>query len=110
MKIGRFWRRSQIHTNAPDGRPIEVAAWGWSADDPAEAQRQAEERSQRSAKRIAAGEPFPNTYEGYEQASVGYSTCVFVEQFGNDRTVAIFRGLIEIHDRDTRSESSLPLA
>jgi hypothetical protein len=285
MKIARFWRRSKIHTNGPDGRPIEVAAWGWSADDPAEAQRQAEERSQRSAKRIAAGKPFPNTYEsygdrpareeilreiksedgetiamltrnrygavvlntadlmfididvpepppsgiidaikslfgnkpqnafvteqeriaaiaserpdytirlyrtfagfrcavvnkrikpgtpesdallsafgsdplyvrlcrnqesfrarltpkfwrcgyesprgrfpfrdeaekemyrnwerGYEQASGSYSTCVFVEQFGNDRTVADFRGLIELHDRDTRTESNLPLA
>ncbi len=65
MKIARFWRRSEIHTNGPDGRPIEVAAWGWSADDPAEAQRQADERSQRSAKRIIAGEPFPNTYDSY---------------------------------------------
>ncbi len=65
MKIARFWKRSRIHTNGPDGRPIEVGAWGWSADDPDEAQRQAEERSQRSAKRIIAGEPFPDTYDSY---------------------------------------------
>lgn len=285
MKIARFWKVSRIYVNRPDGRQMDVAAWGWSADDPAEAQRQAEERSQRSAKRIAAGEPFPDTYDSYgdrpareeilreikndegetiamltrnrygavvlntadlmfididvppapplgifdaikslfgnkpedsfvaahkriaavaasrpeytirmyrtfagfrcavvnkrikpgtpesdallsafgsdplyvrlcknqesfrarltpkfwrcgyesprgrfpfrdeaekemyrnwerayEQASHGYSTCVFVDQFGNDRTVADFKGLIELHDRDTRSESRLPLA
>lgn len=65
MKIARFWKVSRIYVNRPDGRQMDVAAWGWSADDPAEAQRQAEERSQRSAKRIIAGEPFPDTYDSY---------------------------------------------
>lgn len=284
MKIARFWKRSSINTTFPDGRPIEVMAWGWSADDPAEAQQRAEESSQRSAKRIVSGEPFPDSYgygdrpareeiireikneddetiamltrnrygavvlntadlmfididvapahpttiidaikslfgnrpedpivaahkriaavandrpqytirlyrtfagfrcavinkrikpgtaesdallsafgsdplyvrlcknqesfrarltpkfwrcgfrvppaqfpfnnetekEGYrswersyEQASSGFSTCLFVVQFGTDRTVADFRQLIDLHDRDTRSESSMPLA
>lgn len=65
MKIARFWKNSTLKTNHPDGRPIEVIAWGWSADDPAEAQHQADERSQRSAKRIISGGPFPDTYDTY---------------------------------------------
>lgn len=284
MKIARFWKRSSYNADLPDGRPIEVIAWGWSANDPVEAQQRAEESSQRSAKRIIAGEPFPDSYgygdrpareeiireikndEGetiamltrnrygavvlntadlmfidvdvapappmgiidaikslfgnrpedpivathkriaavangrpqytirlyrtfagfrcavvnkrikpgtaesdallsafgsdplyvrlcknqesfrarltpkcwrcgfrvppakfpfnnepekeryrewersYEQSSTAYSTCVFVDQFGNDRTLADFRELIDLHDRDTRCESQLPLA
>lgn len=285
MKIARYWKRAGVVVTGTDGRPKDAVAWGWSADDPAEAQRQAEERAQRSAKRIIAGEPFPDTYDsygdrpareeilreikndegetiamltrnrygavvlntadlmfididvppappmgiidaikslfgnkpedpfaethkriaavaagrpeytirmyrtfagfrcavinkrikpgtaesdallsafgadplysrlcknqesfrarltpkfwrcryeaprsrypfndeaekamyrnwesGYEQATVGYSTCIFVDQFGSDRAVGDFRNLIELHDRDTRSESNLPLA
>ena len=53
---------------------------------------------------------YRNWERGYEQASNPYSTCVFVDQFGSDRAIADFRGLIELHDRDTRAESNLPLA
>jgi hypothetical protein len=46
----------------PNGKPMAVTAWGWSADSANEAQKRAEESVQRSAARIAAGQGFPDSY------------------------------------------------
>lgn len=64
MKIARYWKRSVIKTTSSQGRPLEAVAWGWSSDDPAEAQSRADEAVQRSAQRIASGQSFPGSY-GY---------------------------------------------
>lgn len=64
MKIARYWKRAGLVVTGADGRPKDAVAWGWSVDDPAEAQSRAEEAAQRLAARIAAGGPFPDSY-GY---------------------------------------------
>ncbi|HMO81493.1 MAG TPA: hypothetical protein PKD24_11955 [Pyrinomonadaceae bacterium] len=64
MKIARYWKRADIRIDSKDGRPMDVVAWGWSADTPDEAQKKADEAVQRSARRIASGEGFPDSY-GY---------------------------------------------
>ncbi len=53
-----------MQSNLPNGKPITVTGWGWSADDPAEAQQRAEDAAQASTARIAAGQGFPGSY-GY---------------------------------------------
>lgn len=54
-----------MEVKRPDGKPVEVSSWGWSANDPAEAQQRSEESSQRLAARITAGQPFPDKYISY---------------------------------------------
>lgn len=62
MKIARHWKRAEMQVQMPGGNPMVVTAWGWSADNIAEAQQRAEEAVQRSAARIAAGQGFPDSY------------------------------------------------
>jgi hypothetical protein len=62
MKIARHWKRAVMRVQLPNGKPIDVTAWGWSADSADEALRRAEESVQRSAARVAAGQGFPDSY------------------------------------------------
>jgi hypothetical protein len=53
---------------------------------------------------------YRNWEQGYNNASLPYATCRFVEEIGNDRTVGEFRELIALHDSETRADSGRPLA
>lgn len=64
MKFARHWKRANVKVTSANGRLMDAVAWGWSFDDPAEAQSRADEAAQRLAARIAAGGPFPDSY-GY---------------------------------------------
>lgn len=46
----------------------------------------------------------------YAAAAEPYATCSFIEQIGNDRVVADFRALLEMHDKETKASVGLPLA
>lgn len=50
-----------------------------------------------------------NWTKKYQEASGQYATCAFVEQYGSQQGVADFRELIELHDRETKAASGLPL-
>lgn len=65
MKIARFWKLTKMQVRRPDGKPIDVSTWGWSADDPSEAQQRSEESSRRLAERVSSGQPFPDKYISY---------------------------------------------
>src|SRR5690606_19188420 len=64
MKLARYWKRSRLTTALPNGKEMLATGWGWSVDDPAEAQSRADEAVRRSAERIASGQGFPDSY-GY---------------------------------------------
>ncbi|HLA94830.1 MAG TPA: hypothetical protein VK612_03850 [Pyrinomonadaceae bacterium] len=63
MKIARHWKRAEIEARSPEGKPMTVTAWGWSATGAEEAQQRAQEAVRRSAARIAAGQGFPDRYD-----------------------------------------------
>src|SRR5262245_58383946 len=62
MNIPRYWRKVTGTTTRPDGSEMALTAWGWSASDAAEAQRNAEDRLSRMLARIESGDPMPNRY------------------------------------------------
>lgn len=62
MFIPRHWIRARRRVTRPDGQEIEVTAWGWSANDPQEAERKAEERLATLAARAEAGDAYPERY------------------------------------------------
>lgn len=62
MNIPRYWARASAETTRPDGHPINLTAWGWSATDLAGARRAAEDRLSRMMARVESGEPLPNRY------------------------------------------------
>ncbi|MDM7921042.1 MAG: hypothetical protein QUS14_01985 [Pyrinomonadaceae bacterium] len=64
MKIARHWKRAAVRINGSKGKPMDAVAWGWSANDPAEAETRAAESVQRLATRLVSGERFPDSY-GY---------------------------------------------
>jgi hypothetical protein len=58
VKIPRYWRRAD--GEAPDGRHL--TAWGWSSEDPDEAQRVAHQRLTAMLDRLHRGEELPRGY------------------------------------------------
>jgi hypothetical protein len=58
VKIPRYWRRAD--GEAPDGRRL--TAWGWSSEDPDEAQRVAHQRLTAMLDRLHRGEELPRGY------------------------------------------------
>jgi hypothetical protein len=80
MKIARYWKRSTLKTALPNGKEILATGWGWSADDPTEAQRRADEAVQRSAQRIKSGQSFPESY-GYPDRPAREE---IIDEFRND--------------------------
>jgi len=62
MNIPRFWARARGTTSRPDGSPIELTAWGWSATDQADARKNAEDRLSRVMARVEGGDPLPDRY------------------------------------------------
>ncbi len=55
-------------------------------------------------------ERFNAWLRGYETASVRYATCRYLETIGNGSAKGDARKLLELHDRVTRCDESLPLA
>lgn len=62
MNVPKIWRRASRDVQGPSG-PMHLAAWGWSAEDPAEAERRAAERLARMAERVAQGLELPSRYD-----------------------------------------------
>lgn len=62
MIIPRFWSKATADAVAPDGRHIPVEIWRGSRTSEAEAQQLARETVDRVARRIQAGEGFPDRY------------------------------------------------
>jgi hypothetical protein len=60
--IPRHWIRAGRRVTGTDGRELELTAWGWSATDPQEAQRKAEDRLATLVTRAEAGDAFPERY------------------------------------------------
>jgi hypothetical protein len=60
--IPRHWIRARRRVTGPDGRELEITAWGWSASDLQEAERKAQDRLATLAARAEAGDPFPERY------------------------------------------------
>jgi len=55
MNVPRFWARSTADVRNKDGRSLELAAWGWSSNDRAEAEAKARERLARLRSRVEHG-------------------------------------------------------
>jgi hypothetical protein len=53
---------------------------------------------------------FASWLHEYEQASRNYATCRYLETVGNGSPKGDVRKLLELHDRSTRCDESLPLA
>lgn len=66
MHIPKFWAPARRQVNKPDGRGLDLSAWGWSDRDLDEARRMAETRLQNVLTRVLNGAPLPrgNSY-GY---------------------------------------------
>lgn len=47
---------------------------------------------------------------GYENACQGFATCKYLETVGKSRPASFARPIIELHDRKTRCNETLPLA
>jgi hypothetical protein len=62
MIIPRHWSRATTDAVAPDGRTIPVEIWRGSRTSEAEAQQLARETADRVARRVQAGEGFPDRY------------------------------------------------
>lgn len=62
MIIPRHWSKATMDAVAPDGRTIPVEIWRGSRTSEAEAQQLARETADRVARRIQAGEGFPDRY------------------------------------------------
>lgn len=62
MNIPRYWTKATGETTRPDGSPLKLTAWGWSATDLADARRNAEDRLSRMLARVEAGDALPDRY------------------------------------------------
>lgn len=62
MNVPKIWRRAERDVAGASG-PLHLSAWGWSADDPAEAERRAAEKLERMAARVAQGLELPSRYD-----------------------------------------------
>jgi hypothetical protein len=62
MNIPRHWIKATGETTRPDGSPIKLTAWGWSASDAADARRNAEDRLSRMMARVESGDALPDRY------------------------------------------------
>jgi hypothetical protein len=62
MILPRFWSKGTAQATAPDGRRIPITVWRGSRASPEEAAAEARGAADRMARRIAAGEPFPDRY------------------------------------------------
>jgi hypothetical protein len=60
--IPRRWRRATRTARRPDGREVELTAWGWSSGDGREAEGKAQERLASLVARVEAGDDFPHRY------------------------------------------------
>ncbi|MBU2676228.1 MAG: hypothetical protein KJP16_04030 [Gammaproteobacteria bacterium] len=58
----------------------------------------------------ASRRQFESWLGDYEKACDGYATCSYLETVGNGRPAGFARASIELHDRMTRCNDSLPLA
>ena len=62
MNIPRYWIRASGSTTKPDGSPLKLTAWGWSATKTADAKRNAEDRLSRMMARVEHGDALPDRY------------------------------------------------
>lgn len=65
MKIARFWVKETTSAVNKRGQRVEVTRWHWSATSRDEARQRAAEAVRETARRIAAGEPWPSNDEYY---------------------------------------------
>lgn len=56
MRIPNYWSKATLTGQAPSGRPMEAACWGWSDISPEEAQQSARTAAQRALERLVRGE------------------------------------------------------
>jgi hypothetical protein len=75
MKFPRYWARGECQGRTPDGRAIDVCAFGWSSVSLEDARRVGEERARRAAERMHSGQyerrwagraPDSNAQYGYQ--------------------------------------------
>lgn len=56
------------------------------------------------------GENYLEWRDRYRTAAGSYATCRFIDEFGDGPSDPALKELVALHDRETRSESALPLA
>ena len=62
MNIPLYWAKADGQTTHPDGSPLALTAWGWSATDLADARKNAEDRLSRMMARVESGDALPDRY------------------------------------------------
>lgn len=68
MNIPRFWARANADVRGRDGRPLALAAWGWSSTNRSEAEASARDRLGRLVARVEQGLELPRGYAYGERA------------------------------------------
>src|SRR5436190_10680379 len=62
MRIPKYWIRHEGDVERPDGRSLQLFAWGWSESSPGEAEAKARERFQSLEQRVRQGLELPHKY------------------------------------------------
>ncbi|HYM26486.1 MAG TPA: hypothetical protein VEU08_24880 [Vicinamibacterales bacterium] len=62
MKIPKYWMRHDGEVQTPDGRPLQLFAWGWSESSAGDAESKARDRFASLEQRVSQGLELPRGY------------------------------------------------